>query len=197
VPSEPHPFFRREPRLSFELLFAAVSETLLQVARRRLGVKIGFAAVLHTWTQKLLFHPHLHCIVVGGGLSEDGSPWVSCRDNYFVPVRVCGLSSAASSSKLEAALHGSQLDQRVLVGRGFAARAQTARSAANKTEPRCGATLAGDLVDRDASGVPHRILLEATARGGGLARDVQQLVLCVHGPARARPGRRAVEPAGH
>ena len=72
------------------LLFAAVSETLSEVAANpeRLGAQIGFMAVLHTWTQTLLYHPHIHCIVAGGGLSEDHSAWIASRNGFFLPVRV-------------------------------------------------------------------------------------------------------------
>jgi hypothetical protein len=69
-------------------LFAAVAETLAQVALRRLDAKIAFTAVLHTWTQLLLFHPHLHCIVPGGGLDPDHTHWISTRADFFLPVRV-------------------------------------------------------------------------------------------------------------
>jgi hypothetical protein len=50
--------------------------------------EIGFPAVLHTWNQTLLHHPHLHCVVPGGGLSPDHSQWISCREGFFLPVRV-------------------------------------------------------------------------------------------------------------
>ena len=57
---------------------------------RRLGAQIGFTAVLHTWGQNLLFHPHLHCVVTGGGLSPDGARWTSARQRYLLPVKVLG-----------------------------------------------------------------------------------------------------------
>jgi hypothetical protein len=69
------------------LLFAAVAETLLDVSRTNLGAAPGFILLLHTWTQLLEFHPHLHCIVTGGGLSLDGQAWVRCRPRFFLPVR--------------------------------------------------------------------------------------------------------------
>lgn len=77
-------------RLLYNLLFEAASETLLEVAAqdRYLGAKIGFLAVLHTWGQSLQDHPHLHCIVPGGGLSKDDSRWISCPRGFFLPVRV-------------------------------------------------------------------------------------------------------------
>jgi len=72
------------------MLFRAASETLLTIARdpKHLGAEIGCLAVLHTWGQNLHPHPHLHCIVPGGGIGLDGERWVSCRDGFFLPVRV-------------------------------------------------------------------------------------------------------------
>jgi hypothetical protein len=80
----------RNRRVIFNILFRAVSETLLTIAAdpRHLGASIGFLAVLHTWTQRLLFHPHLHCMIPAGGLSADRSRWIRCRERYFLPVAV-------------------------------------------------------------------------------------------------------------
>jgi len=74
----------------YALLFRAAWETLSQLARqtRWLGAQPGMVAVLHTWGQNLSLHPHLHCIVPGGGLADDGMTWVSARDGFFLPVRV-------------------------------------------------------------------------------------------------------------
>ena len=74
----------------YRLLFAATAETLCTIAAdpRYLGAEIGFFAVLHTWGQNLMHHPHLHCVVPGGGLSSDGGRWVACRPGFFLPVRV-------------------------------------------------------------------------------------------------------------
>ena len=74
----------------YNLLFAATAETLRTIAAdpRHLGATIGFFAVLHTWGQNLMHHPHLHCVVPGGGLSPDGERWVACRPGFFLPVRV-------------------------------------------------------------------------------------------------------------
>ena len=76
-------------RLIYRLLFDAVSCALLELAAdpRRLGVSLGFFAVLHTWSQRLLYHPHIHCVVPAGGISLDGSRWISCRRNFFLPVQ--------------------------------------------------------------------------------------------------------------
>jgi hypothetical protein len=87
VPAHLHDLFRAAPRVTYNLLFAAVAETLAQVARRRLGAQIGFTAILHTWTQLLLFHPHLHCIVPGGGLDPGHTRWIATRPDFFLPVR--------------------------------------------------------------------------------------------------------------
>jgi hypothetical protein len=72
------------------MLFRAVSETLSTIARdpKHLGANIGFLTVLHTWGQNLHHHPHIHCVVPGGGIALDSSHWVTCRENFFLPVRV-------------------------------------------------------------------------------------------------------------
>jgi hypothetical protein len=72
------------------ILFRVTAETLRTIAAdpKHLGAEIGFFAVLHTWGSNLQFHPHLHCVVPGGGLSPDGQRWVSCRPNFFLHVRV-------------------------------------------------------------------------------------------------------------
>ncbi len=74
----------------YRILFRAVSETLLTIAAdpKHLGAQIGFLAVLHTWGQNLHLHPHVHCVVPGGGISPDGSQWINCRKSFFLPVRV-------------------------------------------------------------------------------------------------------------
>ena len=75
----------------YRILFRAASETLLTIAAdpRRLGANIGFLAVLHTWGQSLHLHPHLHCVVPGGGVSPDGLRWIGCRKkSFFLPVKV-------------------------------------------------------------------------------------------------------------
>jgi hypothetical protein len=76
--------------LIYKLLFSASAETLLTIAAdpKHLGARIGFFSILHTWGQNLLFHPHLHCVASGGGLSRDGERWISCRPGFFLSVRV-------------------------------------------------------------------------------------------------------------
>jgi hypothetical protein len=74
----------------YDLLFRATAMTLRTIAAdpKHLGAEIGFIAILHTWGQNLVHHPHLHCVVPGGGLSPDGQNWVACRPGFFLPVRV-------------------------------------------------------------------------------------------------------------
>jgi hypothetical protein len=74
----------------YDALFKAASETLLTIAAdpKHLGAKIGVTMVLHSWGSALTHHPHVHCIVPGGGLSPDGQRWISCRPDFFLPVRV-------------------------------------------------------------------------------------------------------------
>jgi hypothetical protein len=78
------------PEVVYGILFRAAAETLLTIARdpRHLGAEIGFFAVLHTWGQNLLHHPHVHCVVPGGGLSPDHKRWIACRPGFFLPVKV-------------------------------------------------------------------------------------------------------------
>ena len=73
-----------------QILFRASAETLLTIARdpEHLGAEIGFFSILHTWGQKLLFHPHVHCVVTGGGLASDGQRWVASRPDFFLSVHV-------------------------------------------------------------------------------------------------------------
>jgi len=74
----------------YAILFKATAETLLTIAAdpKHLGARIGFTAVLHTWGSAMTHHPHLHCIVPGGGFSPDGRRWIACRPGFFLPVRV-------------------------------------------------------------------------------------------------------------
>ncbi|BDB28914.1 hypothetical protein CTP10_R63270 (plasmid) [Cupriavidus sp. P-10] len=77
-------------RVVYDILFQATADTLRTVAAdsRHLGATLGFIAILHTWGQTLVHHPHLHCVVPGGGLSLVGKRWVACRPGFFLPVRV-------------------------------------------------------------------------------------------------------------
>jgi hypothetical protein len=77
-------------RVVYGLLFRSAAETLQEIAAdpKHLGAEIGFIAVLHTWGQNLSHHPHLHCVVPGGGLSADNSRWIVCRKGFFLSVKV-------------------------------------------------------------------------------------------------------------
>ena len=78
------------PKIVYDLLFSAATDTLQELAATRLGAQLGVTAVLHTWTREMLLHPHLHCVVTGGGLALDSSSWVACRDAFLFPVKVIG-----------------------------------------------------------------------------------------------------------
>ncbi len=84
------PLILQNPKVAYDLLFQSVAATLLEVAAnpKQLGARIGFLTVLHTWGQNLMHHPHLHCVVPAGGLSPDGTSWISGRADFFLPVRV-------------------------------------------------------------------------------------------------------------
>jgi hypothetical protein len=90
LPAQLQPLALKNQRLIYDLLFQSASQTLLQLAAdpKRLGAQLGLTAVLHTWGQNLLFHPHLHCVVTGGGLSLDGQRWVAAQQGYLFPVKV-------------------------------------------------------------------------------------------------------------
>jgi hypothetical protein len=91
--SAPHalvPLIWQNKKILFSLLFEASAATLLEVAANpaRLGAEIGFLSILHTWGQTLQRHPHIHCVVPGGGLSPDHARWISSPSHFFLPVRV-------------------------------------------------------------------------------------------------------------
>jgi hypothetical protein len=90
LPDTLHALALQNPRPLYTLLFQTVADTLLTIARDpvHLGADIGFLAILHTWGQQLHSHPHIHCVVPGGGLAPDGTHWIACRQHFFVPVRV-------------------------------------------------------------------------------------------------------------
>ena len=82
-----NPLFLRDPSTAHRLLFEAAAKTVIDVCRTHLGATPGLIAVLHTWNQLQDYHPHIHCIVTGGGLSQDGERWISSRPRFFLPVR--------------------------------------------------------------------------------------------------------------
>jgi hypothetical protein len=87
LPSRLAPLVLQNKKVLYALLFRTSAETLIEVARdpKHLGAEIGFFSVLHTWSQKLTIHPHVHCVVPAGGLSPDHTRWVRSPDNYFLP----------------------------------------------------------------------------------------------------------------
>ena len=106
-----NPLIRQNRRALFNLLLAATSQTLLEFGRQRLKAQIGISAVLHTWSQTLLDHYHVHCIVSGGGLALQGSGWVHTPDYYLFPIKalsrmfrgkfLAGLKGLYDEGKLE------------------------------------------------------------------------------------------------
>ena len=86
LPSQLRSLALRKPRELYGLLFQAASATLNKLAKKLLGAKLGFTAVLHTWRRDLGYHPHLHCIVTAGGLTLDASSWIE-RQRFLLPVR--------------------------------------------------------------------------------------------------------------
>ena len=90
VPEQIASIAYQNKKVVYDILFRATAETLTTIAAdpKHLGAEIGFFAVLHSWGQTLVFHPHLHCVVPGGGISLDGTRWISCRPHFFLPVRV-------------------------------------------------------------------------------------------------------------
>ena len=100
----------------YNILFAASAETLLTIAAdpKHLGAKIGFFSILHTWGQNLLHHPHVHCVVtgggIGGGIGPEGQIWIRCRENFFLSVRVLSRLFRrlflAALAKAELTFHG-------------------------------------------------------------------------------------------
>jgi hypothetical protein len=97
----------------YDLLFKVSAETMLTIAAdpRHLGARIGITSVLHTWGSALTHHPHIHMIVPGGGISEDGQRWVSCRPGFFLSVRVLSrLFRRLFLEKLVAAHHAGRLN---------------------------------------------------------------------------------------
>ncbi len=110
------PLALQNPKVVYDLLLKTAARTLQEIAAnpKHLGARLGFFAILHTWGQTLVHHPHVHCVVPAGGLAADGRTWKPCRPGFFLPVRVlsrlfrgkfvAGLRGAFQESRLE--LHG-------------------------------------------------------------------------------------------
>jgi|SoiMethySBSTD1v2_1073268.scaffolds.fasta_scaffold304775_1 putative transposase/transposase-like zinc-binding protein len=92
VPQELNALALRNPVRVYDLMFAAATETLLELGHdpQRLGGLLGITAVLHTWTRSLAYHPHIHCIVTGGGLAADGTAWITAHRRFLFPIKVMG-----------------------------------------------------------------------------------------------------------
>jgi len=90
LPGRLAPLVLQNKKVLYGLLFRTSAEALLEVARNpeRLGAEIGFFSVLHSWSQQLNLHPHVHCVVAAGGLSPDHTRWIHARENYFLPKKV-------------------------------------------------------------------------------------------------------------
>jgi ribosomal protein L32 len=90
LPNSLNDLVLRNKQIMYSLLFKASSETLKELAAdpKYLGANIGFISILHTWGQNLMDHPHIHCIVTGGGLSVKNKKWLSAKKNFFLPVKV-------------------------------------------------------------------------------------------------------------
>jgi hypothetical protein len=113
LPRRLAPLVLQNKSVLYNLLFRTSAETLLEVARnpRHLGAEIGFFSVLHTWSQKLKIHPHVHCVVPAGGLSLDHTRWIRSRDNYFLPEEVLSeLFRGKFVDALKQAFHNGQLN---------------------------------------------------------------------------------------
>jgi hypothetical protein len=118
VPPSLHPFFLADRRLAYGLLFSAALEALHDVCRAHLGAVPGTIAVLHTWSQTLAFHPHIHCIVTGGGLGSAHDRWITSRPNFFVPVRILSpVFRGKLLHRLSSAVEDGSLGMRAAAGR--------------------------------------------------------------------------------
>jgi len=89
VPAQLREVLRANQRDGYAALMKATAEAVIELARdrRHVGGTVGVMAVLHTWTQQLVYHPHVHCLVTGGGVSDDGRDWHPARDNFLIPTR--------------------------------------------------------------------------------------------------------------
>jgi len=113
LPGRLAPLALQNTSVVYNLLFRAVSKTLLTIASdpKHLGAHIGLVALLHTWGQTLMHHPHVHCVVTGGGLSPHEQRWVPCREGFFLSVDVLScLFRRLFLQSLEAAFRGGKLE---------------------------------------------------------------------------------------
>jgi hypothetical protein len=123
LPAELRPLARANQGLVYALLFREAAQTLLDLGESRLGATLGVTEVLHTWTRELSYHPHVHCIVTGGGLALDGTRWISTRSKDFLfPVKVMSrlfrgkvMAALKDAHRLEKLAGTTPLDFAVLV----------------------------------------------------------------------------------
>ena len=110
IPEVLHTLFLGARRQAYPLLLAAAAETLLEVTGRRLHATPGVLTILHTWSQTMTFHPHVHCVITGGGLRDDHGAWVASQQSFLFPVRVLRRVFAAKlRQKLSQAADSDQL----------------------------------------------------------------------------------------
>ena len=88
VPSQLRPLAMRNPALFYRVLMRSAARVLLRLGAQRLGGQVGVTVVLHTWDRRMLYHPHVHCIVTAGALDEDGGEWKKASLDYLFPVAV-------------------------------------------------------------------------------------------------------------
>jgi hypothetical protein len=90
LPEPLRPVALRNQEVVYNIFFKAAAKTLRELTEdpKHLGAEVGFIAILHTWSQTLMDHPHLHCIITGGGLSPDGLRWIPSKDEFFLPIKV-------------------------------------------------------------------------------------------------------------
>jgi hypothetical protein len=156
VPTSLHPLFFADRRAGYQALFAAAMEAVSDVARSRLGATPGAIAVLHTWTQTLRFHPHVHCIVTGGGLSLDRTRWIGTRPTFFLPVRVL---STVFRGKLLQRFEAAVTARSLSMPKTFA-RQRLREAASTPWVVYCKAPMAGpDQVLRYLSRYSHRVAI--------------------------------------
>jgi hypothetical protein len=120
LPSELRAVAKANQELVYSMLLREAGNTLVALGESRLGATVGVTEVLHTWTRDLSYHPHVHCIVTGGGLSLDGDRWVATSKRYLFPVKVL---SRLFRGKFLAALRRAHVDGKLqgTVPEGFAA----------------------------------------------------------------------------
>ena len=111
VPEQLNNIFLKNQSIMYNILFKSTSETALTLSKdpKWVGGETGFISILHTWGQNISFHPHIHNIVTGGGLSEDESKWISCRKGFFIRVEVMSSMFKKFIDTLERAYHKGEL----------------------------------------------------------------------------------------